>query len=340
MSQAPSRPALPTLTRRSAPIGRRAEEGSPPHDETRSPGRNTRGAARPTSLLTFGLGALLGYGLAGPWTGWIGREAGTLLTGVSAGGRDLGSLIEPLGIGRRRILVMGSDVVGENTDVMFTVQIRDGVTRILQVPRDTYVEAEGLGILKANSLYAVGGEQVAREEVSRLIDAPVDRYLKVNLSAVNRIADELGGVEVEVPKRMYYVDNSQGLYIDLWPGRQLLRGEALEGFLRFRHDEMGDLGRMERQQLVLAEVFRKLVQPTTLARLPALLRIAGEDIRTDLSPLEMTQLLSAMGRTELRTERLPGRLYWQDDLSYWLPDPFFHAEDRVEAAARELTPEI
>jgi anionic cell wall polymer biosynthesis LytR-Cps2A-Psr (LCP) family protein len=98
---------------------------------------------------------------------------------------------------------------------------------------------------------------------------------------------------------------------------------------------MGDLGRMERQRLVLAEVFRKLSQPTTLARLPALLRIAGEDIRTDLSPLEITQLLNAMRTTALRTERLPGRLYWQDDLSYWLPDPVVQAEDH-----REATPEI
>jgi LCP family protein required for cell wall assembly len=334
MSQASSRPSLPTLTRRSASISRRGEE-EPGQGERRNPPENTGRTARIASLLTFGLGAVLGYGLAGPWAGWIGRETGTLLTGVAEGSRDLGSLIEPLGIGRRRILVMGSDVVGENTDVMFTVQIRDGVTRILQVPRDTYVEAEGLGVIKANALYALGGVDTARQEVSRLIDAPVDRYLKVNLSAVNRIADELGGVEVDVPKRMYYVDNSQGLYIDLWPGLQLLRGEALEGFLRFRHDETGDLGRMERQQLVLAEVFRKLAQPSTLARLPALLRIAGEDIRTDLSPLEMTQLLGAMGRTSLRTERLPGRLYWQDDLSYWLPDPVFHADDRMET-----TPEI
>jgi anionic cell wall polymer biosynthesis LytR-Cps2A-Psr (LCP) family protein len=119
---------------------------------------------------------------------------------------------------------------------------------------------------------------------------------------------------------MYYVDNSQGLYIDLVPGRQLLRGEALEGFLRFRHDEAGDLGRMERQRLVLAEVFRKLAQPTTIARLPALLKIAGEDIHTDLSPIELSQLMAAMGHTRLRTQQLPGRLYWQDELSYWMPD--------------------
>ena len=116
------------------------------------------------------------------------------------------------------------------------------------------------------------------------------------------------------------VDNAQGLYIDLYPGPQVLRGKSLEGFLRFRHDELGDLGRMQRQRLVMSKVFAKLAQPSMLSRLPELLRISGNDVLTDLSPIEMTQLLTAMAQTKLSTQRLPGRLYWQDNLSYWMPD--------------------
>jgi anionic cell wall polymer biosynthesis LytR-Cps2A-Psr (LCP) family protein len=148
----------------------------------------------------------------------------------------------------------------------------------------------------------------------------VDRHLKLNLNAVSKLADALGGVEVDVPKRMYYVDNAQGLYIDLQPGLQNLQGENLEGFLRFRNDELGDLGRMERQRLVLAKVFEKLAQPATLTKLPALLKIAGDDILTDLSPIELTQLMGTMAHTKLSTKRLPGRLYWENDLSYWMPE--------------------
>ena len=129
----------------------------------------------------------------------------------------------------------------------------------------------------------------------------------------------LGGITIDVPKRMYYVDNAQGLSIDLYPGRQVLKGNDLEGFLRFRHDAMGDLGRMERQRLVLGQVFAKLAQPATLTKLPELMKILGDDILTDLSPIELTQLVSTMAHTKLSTERLPGRAYWQDDLSYWMP---------------------
>ena len=99
-----------------------------------------------------------------------------------------------------------------------------------------------------------------------------------------------------------------------------LKGQELEGFLRFRHDELGDIGRMERQKLVLAEVFRKLANPTLVTRLPELMKIAGSDLRTDLSPMDMGALLTAMATTKLSASRLAGTPYWRDDISYWMPD--------------------
>lgn len=242
------------------------------------------------------------------------------LAGLIPSSRGIGAVLNPLTIENRPILVLGRDAVGENTDVMFTVRLDGDITHITQVPRDTFIESPQLGVVKANSLFALGGIQTAKAEVGTLLATPVERYLKVNLDAVNKLAEALGGVEVDVPKRMYYVDNAQGLYIDLYPGKQLLKGKDLEGFLRFRHDERGDLGRMERQRQVMAQVFSKLAQPATIAKLPALLEIAGNDMVTDLSPIEMTQLMSALGKTKLSTQRVPGRLYWHNDLSYWMPD--------------------
>jgi LCP family protein required for cell wall assembly len=267
-------------------------------------------------VLPFALGLSLGYGLSVPAV----RQLPSALAGLIHAPHSLAAIVNPMASGNRRVLVMGRDKVGDNTDVMFTVQVKDGITLVTQVPRDTFVETEPYGTIKANALFALGGVEAAKDEVAKLIGAPVQRYFKLNLDAVAKVADALGGVEVDVPKRMYYVDNAQGLYIDLYPGRQLLRGETLEGFLRFRHDEMGDLGRMERQRLVMAKVFSKLAEPATLTRLPQLMQIAGDDVLTDLSPIEMTQLLTAMAQTKLSTQRLPGRLYWQDNLSYWMPD--------------------
>jgi LCP family protein required for cell wall assembly len=215
---------------------------------------------------------------------------------------------------------MGTDHVSTNTDVMFTVQLKDGRTQLTQVPRDTFIDSAQYGVMKANSLYSSGGPDMVKQELSQLLSAKVDRYLLLNLNAVQRLAQAIGGVEVDVHKRMHYVDNSQGLYIDLYPGRQLLQGKELEGFLRFRHDELGDIGRMERQKLVLAQVFRKLANPATATRLPELLRIAGSDIRTDLSPVDLGALMTAMATTKLSTQQLAGNPYWYEDISYWMPN--------------------
>lgn len=274
--------------------------------------------------MPFALGLGVGYGVAlsplPQLAGQLQRQFAPLLAGLLQAPGQLSHSLPFLQVGEEPILVLGSDVVSGSTDVMMTVRIRNGRTELMQVPRDTFVESAALGTVKANALFTMGGVDVTKQEISRLVQAPVQRHLKVNLDAVARVADALGGVEVDVPKRMYYIDNSQGLYIDLYPGVQQLRGRELEGFLRYRNDEMGDLGRLERQRLVLAQVFRKLAQPTTLAQLPALLKIAGEDIETDLSPLEMTRLVTAMATTRLSTERLAGRPFWKDDLSYWMPD--------------------
>ncbi|NDG75164.1 MAG: LytR family transcriptional regulator [Synechococcaceae bacterium WB8_1B_136] len=276
--------------------------------------RSSRGGIPRLPLFLVGLG--LGYGLSGP----IPHLAGAVLASLPHPGGLLHSLVTPAGMGNRRIVVMGTDHVSTNTDVMFTVQLKDGRTELTQVPRDTFIDSAKYGVMKANALYSSGGPEMVKQELSKLLSAPVDRYLVMNLDAVQRLADALGGVEVDVPKRLYYVDNSQGLYIDLYPGRQLLKGQELEGFLRFRHDELGDIGRMERQKLVLAEVFHKLATPAMVPRIPELLKIAGNDIRTDLSPVDLGTLITAMGTTKLASSRLSGTPYWHEDVSYWMPD--------------------
>jgi len=320
MSQAHS-PTRTSASRRSRAAKERGATELPdkvPHGAPSRP-RSASAAARKTRrlpLLSFVLGIAVGVVAAGPLPGRL----APLLAGLIPAPRGIGAVLNPFSLENRRILVLGREQSGDNTDVMFTVQLDGDITHITQVPRDTYVESPQLGVVKANSLFALGGIETAKQEVAKLLAAPVDRYLKVNLNGVTKLADALGGVEVNVPERMYYVDNSQGLYIDLYPGRQLLKGKKLEGFLRFRHDARGDLGRMERQRQVMAEAFRKLAEPATIAKLPALLQIAGSDMITDLSPIEMTQLMGALGHTKLSTTRLPGRLYWHNDLSFWMPD--------------------
>jgi LCP family protein required for cell wall assembly len=218
------------------------------------------------------------------------------------------------------LLILGSDVGGGNTDVMLTLRVANGHTTITQVPRDTYINSPRFGPIKANALYAFGGTEAVKEELSHRLGRPIGHHLLINLGAIRRMGDVLGGVEVMVPKRMYYVDNSQGLYIDLQPGLQTLKGRDLEGFLRWRHDESGDIGRIDRQKLVLSALFSKLTKPENLVRLPSLLSAAGNDVKTDLGPMQIGGLITAMAATTLSTERIGGRPFDQNGISYWEAD--------------------
>jgi LCP family protein required for cell wall assembly len=218
------------------------------------------------------------------------------------------------------LLVLGTDEGGGNTDVITLVRIEGGVTRVRQIPRDSYVETERWGPIKINALYSLGGEEAIKRELSERMGNPIRHHVIVNLAALRHLADLVGGIEVTVPKRLYYVDNSQGLMIDLQPGKQTLKGRQLEGFLRFRHDDDGDIGRLERQQLALQGLFHKLGRPESMVRLPSLLMATGKEIRTDLGPMELGGLMSAIGSTRLETERLQGHPFDRNGISYWDTD--------------------
>jgi LCP family protein required for cell wall assembly len=172
------------------------------------------------------------------------------------------------------IVVLGMDAGGGNTDTIFILSIEKGNTTIIQVPRDSYINSSSFGPMKANALHARGGPDAVKKELTRLMGRPINRHILVNLEGIRTISDLLGGLEVDVPKRLYYRDKSQGLLIDLQPGLQVLKGRELEGLLRWRHDGQGDLGRLDRQQLVLKSLFNKLIQPQHLISLPALITAA------------------------------------------------------------------
>lgn len=214
------------------------------------------------------------------------------------------------------VLVMGRDAGGTNTDTIFTLRLEPGRTRITQIPRDSYINPDGLGEMKINGLLIRGGPDAVERELTRLMNRPVRRHIVVKLDALPRLADLVGGVEIDVPKRLYYVDRSQGLTIDLQPGRQLLNGKDLEGFLRWRNDGRGDLGRLERQQIALKGLVKRLKQPQNLVRLPQLIAAASSELQTDLGPLQLMKLATALTATDLSTERLEAKPFQKGGISY------------------------
>ena len=163
---------------------------------------------------------------------------------------------------------------------------------VLSIPRDTNVDIPGYGRQKINGANALGGESLACRTVQGLTGIPVEHYVLLNVHGLVELVDALGGITVQIPKKMKYRDRSAKLNINLLPGPTTLNGTEAMGFVRFRHDALGDIGRVQRQEMFMRAVMDKAMSPTSWAKVPELLKIAQKHIRTDLSVPEMLQILT------------------------------------------------
>lgn len=209
-----------------------------------------------------------------------------------------------------------------------------GKLTVLSIPRDTQAEIEGLGVTKINAANQQGGPSLAAETVSNLLGGvPIDRYVRVNVQAVEKLIDALGGVTVYVPKDMKYQDDSQHLYINLKEGEQHLNGDKALQFLRFRYDEYGDIGRIQRQQTLMRAIIEQALNPKTLLRISDILSIIQSHIDTNLTVEELVALsgfAAQTQRSEVQMLMLPGDFSGdgKKEVSYWLPN-----QQRIEELA-------
>ena len=217
---------------------------------------------------------------------------------------------------------------GGLADVMLLIKFDPETQKIvmLSIPRDTRTEVDGHGVKKINAANVDGGPALTAKTVSNLLDGVgIDRYVRINVLGVGKLIDALGGVTVYVPKDMKYQDDSQHLYINLKAGKQHLNGEQALQLLRYRHDELGDIGRIQRQQTVLRALIDQTLNPTTLTQLPQILNVVKEHIDTNLTVEELMALAGfgvRTNRSNMQMLMLPGRFSEKGefDASYWLPN--------------------
>jgi LCP family protein required for cell wall assembly len=244
------------------------------------------------------------------------------------------------------ILVMGIDRVPDapenslevfngNSDTMLLLRL-DPSTRsvkMLSIPRDTRVVFPKLTLAKINQANVEGGPVLAARVVSHVLNqVSIDRYVRVSTGAFRELVNQVGGIEVFVPQRMKYVDNTQKLNIDLQPGWQTLDGDRAEQFARFRHDENGDIGRVQRQQILLKALRQRLQTPAVLTQVPELVQVMQQYVDTNLSLPEMLALVNFglnLEQKDFKMVMLPGRFSTPDEYaaSYWIMNR--RAKDRI-----------
>ncbi len=185
------------------------------------------------------------------------------------------------------ILVVGVDNTAkvQRADTIMVIHLDSDKNRIgvLSIPRDTRLQVPTVGWTKINHAYAYGGIRLLRETVTDFIRVPINYHIKVDLSGVEALIDQVGGVTVQVPKDLYYMDQAGDLYIDFKKGNQNLNGKQAVQYLRFRHDADADLGRIQRQQSFVQAFAKKILDSGKTSELPGMLNRMSRMVDTDMS---------------------------------------------------------
>ena len=228
------------------------------------------------------------------------------------------------------IMIMGvdereGDVGRSDTLMVATIDPIKNEASLLSIPRDTRVAIPRNGYDKINAAYAYGGEKLTQRTVEDFLGVRIDHYVIINTHAFQKIVDAIGGIDINVEKRMYYEDpwdDDGGLIIDLRPGMQHMDGKTAVTYVRYR-DEEGDIGRVKRQQKFMRACVDAVTTPAILPRLPGIISSVIDSVKTDLSVRQMLEFIGTLKESQakgLRTDMVPGRPLYIDEVSYWIPD--------------------
>lgn len=247
----------------------------------------------------------------------------------------------------QNIAIFGVDKDGSRTDVIFVVNLNTetDAIKVIAVPRDTKVawtqfQQDKMAELgkgyheysKITEMSAYGGLDNLRyftvNTLEDIMGIRIDHYAVINIDAFRKIVDAVGGVEVNVPRRMNYTDNYQDLHIDLYPGLQTLDGKQAEGLVRWRHDNdyneqyaEGDVGRIETQQLFLKALAEKVINKSTSTDLLKMVTAVYSDLKTDIKLSEAKDYLKYISQFKVDNitfATLPGEAVRQDKWYYIL----------------------
>lgn len=226
--------------------------------------------------------------------------------------------VEPVELGdngKLNILLLGvdsrgNDLVGRSDTMMVvTLDKETSDMQMLSIPRDSYVTLAGTGRKdKINHSYAYGGIEMAKSTVENMLELKIDHYGVFNFSSFKEIIDTLGGVEVDVPFS-FTERNQAGVpnALVFTEGKQLLNGEEALAFARMRkQDPKGDIGRGERQQLVVQAVINKLTDLSSVTKYKSVYEAVDKSTDTDIGILDIPSFLPYLQNYDVERLTLKG----------------------------------
>jgi LCP family protein required for cell wall assembly len=208
------------------------------------------------------------------------------------------------------ILAIGQDQRSNNYqyglgDIVRVVRV-DFVTpkvTVLEFPRDLWVEIpyiadnlDGLDHGKLNQAYLYGqpgdgfaywddpsqGPGLLSLTLNLNFGVQIDHYLAVNMRTFENVINAIDGITINVPDKE--TANNTGLPI----GKHRLDGPQALKVARNREEGMFE--RVGNQNLVLCAMREKVLSPKIVTQIPALIKSFQDNIQTDFTPEQLSQL--------------------------------------------------
>jgi len=278
-------------------------------------------------LLAVLIAALATPGLALGWAngtvGTVGQSTPEKIAAVAKTKKELRPALpgKPM-----NILLMGSDHAGpgdpgrSDSQILVRLDPQTKSISMLSVPRDLRVDIAGVGWNKMNAAFTYGGPALAVKTFSQVTGLPIQHFVQVDFNGFWHVVQDLGGVYIPVDHRYYFEDNGVS-EVSLEPGYQILHGDQALKFVRFRHDGMGDFGRMQRQQLFLKEMQRQSGRwRKDWRKVLTLIKDIAKQTTSDINSLKRLQPLVALvfqvNTTRFYTVHLEGSTPMINGVSY------------------------
>lgn len=219
--------------------------------------------------------------------------------------------------------------------ILLSFDPKQNQVSVLSIPRDTKVILPGhKDPDKINAAFAYGGAVMAKQTVANLLRVPIHYYCLADWRGFIDVVNLIGGVDIYVDKDMYYEDPYANLVIDIKHGYQHMDGETAGKYVRFRKDELGDIGRVQRQQKFLKAAAEQMFSVQNVTKISSLLATLDKYIQTDLNTLTMLKAANSFklfGDDKMRSCMLYGKFDDQSGVSYWYAD-----EEAVNKSLEEL----
>jgi LCP family protein required for cell wall assembly len=224
---------------------------------------------------------------------------------------------------------------GPRTDTIIFISFdpRSNQLDLISIPRDTYFYKKGFWEdfdyypnHKINAIYGNKGIEGLKIAVSDILGLEIDNYATITYSGVRGIIDSLGGVEIDVPFDMYYVDewDDPPLVIDIKAGRQVLYGEKSVQFLRFRQNSDGSIKYGDIQRIGMQQKFMKQVAKKALSfKLPLIVDDIFRHVKTDASLTEVSKysnLAVGLDLENINFYTIPGEDEFIQGTSFYVMD--------------------